>query len=170
MITKETTSAISAFDENANPVLPTGLNILTILTFIGCAVFGLFTLLSPIIYKFFLGIMDKAVSSGKELTEKELADMAAGRAAIELASANLVPGIIVSMIGIMLCLVGALWMRKFKKDGYWLYVAGQLIPVIGGFFLFGSKQYTGIGSYIIGIGIPLIFILLYTLQRKYLTK
>jgi hypothetical protein len=124
----------------------------------------------PVFYKFLLGMMDKAASSGKEFSAKELAEMEKGRAAIELFTHNMVPIMIIGLIGITLCFIGALWMRKFKKDGYWMYVAGELAPLIAGFFVLGTKQYTGIGSYIIGIGIPVLFVILYTTQRKYLIK
>lgn len=169
-MTQETIPDVLPYDENAKPKLPSGLNVLTILTFIGCGIFSLFTLLSPVIYKFLLSMMDKAASSGKEFSEKELTDMEKGRAAIELMTNNMVPTMIIGMVGIILCFVGALWMRKFKKDGYWMYVAGELAPLIAGFLLFGTKQYTGVSSYIFGIGIPLVFVILYTTQRKYLTK
>lgn len=169
-MTQETTPDVITLDEQGKPKIPSGLNVLTILTFIGCGLFGLLTLLMPVIYKFLLNIMDKAASSGKEFSEKELADMEKGRAAIELVTNNMIPTMIIGMIGIVLCFVGALWMRKFKKDGYWLYIAGQLLPLIAGFFILGSKQYTGVSSYIFGIGIPVLFAILYTTQRKYLTK
>ncbi|MEO6253567.1 MAG: hypothetical protein ABIO79_09690 [Ferruginibacter sp.] len=169
-MTQETTPDVLTLDEKGKPKIPSGLNILTILTFIGCAVFGLFTLLMPVIYKFLLNMMDKAASSGKEFSEKELADMEKGRAAIELFTNNMVPTMIIGMVGIVLCFMGALWMRKFKKDGYWMYVAGELLPLVAGFFLLGSEQYTGITSYILGIGMPILFVILYTTQRKYLTK
>ncbi len=167
-MTEDTTADVLNFNQNAKPKLPTGLNVLTILTFIGCAVFGLLTLLMPMINKWLLGFMDKAVNSGQELSTKELADIEKGRAAIELAQQNMIPLIIIGMIGIILCFIGALWMRKLKKDGYWMYVAGELAPVIAGFFLLGTKQYDGAFSIIISIGIPLIFVFLYTMQRKHL--
>ena len=162
------TNDVLNYDENVKPKLPTGLNVLTILTFIGCAIFGLVTLALPMIYKFALEMMEKATSSGKELSTKQLVDMEKSKAAMELAQQNMIPLIIIGMIGIILCFIGALWIRKLKKDGYWMYVAGELAPVIAGFFLLGSQQYDGAFSIIISIGIPLIFVFLYTMQRKHL--
>ena len=150
--------------------LPTGLNVLTILTFIGCGLGALFSLFTPAINKFFLKMIDEAGKSGKDLSAKQLAEMEKGREAIELANQNLVPLLTVGMIGILLCFIGALWMRKLKKDGYWLYVVGELAPIIAGVFIMGTGQYTGIWSIIIGIGIPVLFVVLYTMQRKYLVK
>jgi hypothetical protein len=167
---QEATPDVLNFDENAKPKLPTGLNVLSILTFIGCAVFGLITLLMPMINKFLLGIMDKATTSGRELSTKELADIEKGRAAIELSQHNMIPLITIGMIGIVLCFVGALWMRKLKKDGYWMYVAGEIAPLIAGVIIMGTGQYTSIWSVILGVGIPVLFVILYTVQRKYLVK
>jgi hypothetical protein len=158
------------FDETIKPKLPTGLNVLTILTFIGCIVFGILNLLTPVIYNFFKGFMDKAVNSGAELSDKQLADIEKGRAVMELQHQNMIPLMVIGMAGIILCFVGALWMRKYKKDGYWMYVAGEIAPVIGSFFLLGTAQFTGVFSVIIGIGLPILFVVLYTMQRKHLTK
>jgi hypothetical protein len=169
-MTQEATPDLSNFDEQIKAKLPTGLNVLTILTFIGCIIFGILTLLTPVIYNFFKGFMDKAVNSGAELSDKQLADIEKGRAVMELQHQNMIPLMIIGMAGIILCFVGALWMRKYKKDGYWLYVAGEIAPVIGTFVLLGTAQFTGVFSVIIGIGLPVLFVVLYTMQRKHLTK
>ncbi len=167
---EETNKDLLTYDEQGKAKLPSGLNVLTILTFIGCGVLGLMTLLAPMIYKFSLSMMEKATSSGQDLSAKDLADMEKGKAAIELAQANMVPIIAIGMVGIILCFVGALWMRKLKKDGYWIYVAGELAPLLGSFAIMGTSQFTGIGSILMAVGIPVLFVILYTMQRKYLTK
>ena len=155
--------------EDGKPTLPSGLNVLTILTFIGCSIFGLLTLFTPMINNFLSKMMDKA-ASGTELSAKKLAELEKGRAALELAKQNMIPLMAVGIVCIALCFVGALWMRRFKKDGYWLYVAGELAPIVAGFFIMGSTQYQGVWSIFIGIGIPVLFVVLYTMQRKYLIK
>jgi hypothetical protein len=152
------------------PALPSGLKTLTILTFIGCAIGLIWVLVSPVLNKFLIGMMDKAASSGQEMTTKQLEDMQKGRAAMELVQANLIPIILISVVSIALCFVGALWMRKLKKDGFWIYTAGEILPLIGNFILLGTAQYTGVGSVIIGVAIPLVFIILYAMQRKYLVN
>ena len=157
-------------NEDGKPKLPSGLNTLTILTFIGCGIGLLWTLLTPVINKFSLAFMEKARSSGTELSSKQLADIEKGKAVIELAQANIVPLLAVSLVGIALCLVGAIWMRKLKKDGFWIYVGGELLPVIGTFILLGTAQFTGVISVLLIVGIPLLFVILYANQRKYLIK
>ncbi len=170
-MSQDTTNDLLNYDDNRNVTkLPSGLNVLTILTFIGCAIFGLFTLFTPMINKFLLGFIDKAASSGQELSAKQLAEMEKGRAALELANQNMIPLMAIGMAGIILCFVGALWMRKYKKDGYWMYIAGELTPVLGSFLIMGTAQYTGVSSILIGIGIPVLFVILYTMQRKHFTK
>jgi hypothetical protein len=149
--------------------LPKRLNTLTILTFIGCSILGFFTLITPWFLKLMLNIMDKASANGKELNTKQIEDMQKGRAAIELSQINLVPLLIIGSVGIILCFVGAYMMRKLKKDGLWLYIAGQILPILGNLFLLGMSQFTGVMSYLF-LAIPFVFIYLYYTQLKYLTK
>lgn len=157
------------FTEEGKPVLPSTLNVLTILTFTWCAISALLIIATPAINKFFMGLMDKALTSGQEMSAKQLADIEKGKTALALSQANMVPLIAVGLIGVVLCFVGALWMRKLKKDGFWLYTAGELLPVITGFVLMGTAQLSGIFAIIIGLALPILFIVLYATQRKYLT-
>ncbi|MEP7108334.1 MAG: DUF4064 domain-containing protein [Ferruginibacter sp.] len=170
MTDTSTTSTTVELNEDGKPKLPSGINVLSILTFIGCGIGLIFTLLLPVIYKFALSMMEKARTSGKEFTSKELADMEKSKTVMELSQANMVPIIAISLVSIVLCLVGAIWMRKLKKDGFWIYVGGELLPVIGNFILLGVAQFTGVVSILFGVGIPLLFVILYARQLKYLIK
>ena len=154
--------------EDGKTKLPSSLNVLTILTFIGCGISLLLMLLMPVINKFFLEMMNKARSSGQELSAKQLEDMEKGKAIMELSQANIVPLMIIGFIGILLCVVGAIWMRKRKMDGFWIYTGGELLPVIGNFIILGTAQFTGAMSIVFGVGIPVLFVILYAMQRKYL--
>lgn len=155
---------------DGKPALPSGLNVLTILTFIGCGLGLLFVLLTPVMNKFFLGLMEKAQTSGRELTTKELADIEKGRAVIELTQANMVPIMAISVVSIALCLAGAIMMRKLKKDGFWIYTGGELLPVIGNFIILGVAQFTGVVSVLLSVGIPVLFVILYAVQKKHLVN
>jgi hypothetical protein len=148
--------------------LPQGLNILTILTIVWCSISGIITLLMPWFMKFMMNIMDKA-AEGKDLSAKKLEEMEKSRHAFEILQANLIPTLIIGIIGVALCFVGAIMMRKFKKDGFWIYVAGQVLPIIGSLALLGTSQFTGVTSYVFA-AIPFLFIYLYSRQLKYLTK
>ncbi|MDB5203728.1 MAG: hypothetical protein JWQ27_3137 [Ferruginibacter sp.] len=149
------------------PVLPQTLNILTILTFIGCSLLALFTLATPWFMKFSKNMMEKANSS--DMTPKQLEDMRKGAEQIAKTEQNMVPIIAMSLVGIGLCFAGAYMMRKLKKDGYWLYLAGQAIPLIGGLVIMGTDQYGDWKAYI-GLAIVALFVALYTSQKKYLVN
>jgi hypothetical protein len=147
--------------------LPKTLNVLTILTFIGCGIIGIFTLLTPMITNFGLKALEKAGSAaGQDLSAKQVADIERSKGAMELMKANMRPVILVGLLGVILCLVGAIMMRKLKKDGFWIYVAGQVLPIVGTLVIMGTKYNTPL-SYAFYI-IPALFIFLYSQQRKYM--
>ena len=68
-----------------------------------------------------------------------------------------------------LCLIGALQMRKLKKSGYTLYVVGELTPLILSAVLLG---FSFLGSITIAISalFAIVFVILYSTQRKYLVN
>lgn len=165
-----TVSETSQFSEFEKKALPTGINVLTILTFIGSGFALIMSLLSPWVTKFMLNLMDKSASSGAELTTKQLQDIADGKKALELMQANLYPLMIVGIIGAVLCIIGAQKMRRLKKDGFWIYTGAELFPLFAGFIMMGTAQYTSISSWVIGIGVPVLFIILYAFQRKHLVN
>jgi hypothetical protein len=156
------------FTEDGKPILPSAINTLTILTFIGSGLSFVFIVLTPFVNKFFAGFMDKARTSGADLTAKQLEDMEKGKAVMELTAANMVPLMAIGLVSVALCVVGAIWMRKLKKDGLWIYMGGELLPLIGNFILLGTDQFTGFFSIFIAIALPLLFIVLYIRQMKYL--
>ena len=170
MATTDVLSDDARFNQEVNNPIPSGLKVLTILTFIGSAVGLLFILFLPMLNRFMLGVLEQASNSNRELTATELAEMEKGKSAVQLMQANMVPIMVTGLIGIALCVWGAIWMRKLKKDGYWIYVAGELMPLIVSLILMGMDQFNGVFSVIISVGIPLLFVVLYTMQRKYLTR
>ena len=163
-------SATVQLNTDGKPTLPSGINVLTILTFIGCGLGLLFVLLTPVMNKFFLSFMEKAQTSGRELTAKELGDIEKGKAVIELTQANMMPLMAIGVVSIALCLAGAIMMRKLKKDGFWIYTGGELLPVIGNFIILGVAQFTGVVSVVLGVGVPVLFVILYAMQKKYLVN
>jgi hypothetical protein len=77
--------------------------------------------------------------------------------------------ILIGLVGIILCFYGAMNMRKLKKDGFYIYTVGELLPVLASTVLLGfSTQFNGVFSYILGIGIPLLFVFLYSRNLQYL--
>lgn len=170
MTTTEVYPEKTNFNGERRVQLPSSINVLTILTFIGSGIGLIFTALFPVINNFLLKMIDGQMESGRDISANDLAEMENGKAVIEASLANMIPLMVIGFIGIALCVVGAIWMRKLRKDGYWLYVAGEILPVLGGLILLGTDQYTGVMSVIISLGIPLIFIALYTMQLKFFRR
>ena len=154
------------------PKLPSGLNTLTILTFIGCGVGFLFT-----VYNFFnaksgLEKMEAAINSPDFEKMPEFAKKMMSPEALEMTRKsyeNRIPLTLIALIGIVLCLVGAMQMRKLKAQGYMLYVIGEVLPLVGSAIFLGAAFLTGFGG-IITICFVLLFVILYTMQRKYLVN
>jgi uncharacterized membrane protein (DUF2068 family) len=167
-MTEETAPANLTFDENIKPKLPTGLNVLTILTFIGCA----WELYSNV--KNFAG--GKKALEELEKAQDKLAEAPAwarklaGPEVQEMmlqALNNKVPLLIIGLVAVALCFYGALQMRKLKKEGYILWLVGELLPFVSSAIFIPALFKT---MFIYFSFIPLIFVILYTMQRKYLTK
>lgn len=119
--------------------------------------------------KFGKAMMDKAMTMSSELNAEQLAEMEKSRRIMELTEANMTPLVILGVLGAVGCFLGALWMRKLKKDGFTVYVAAQIIPLVGSVVLMGEYYFSDWKNYL-GILIPLIFIFLYARQRKHLVN
>ena len=158
LITDET------FDEKKYGSLKT----LTLLTFIGSGLALLYILVTPWLLSFYARLLNQATTSGRELTASEAQKIADGHRAIDLAQANMVPLMIIGIIATVGCIIGAMWMRKLKKEGYYIYLAGEILPIIAGFVLMGTGQFNGVLSVIIALCIPVLFIILYSVNFKYL--
>lgn len=150
--------------------LPGGLNALTILTFIGSGLGFLSACWNFFNAKSGIDKMEDMINSGKvdqlpsfmkKMFSPEMLEMA--RKAYE----NRVPIFLINLVAIALCVYGAIQMRKLKSQGYFLYVIGELLPFVPILLFVGVGTLTNLSG-IIGIGIAVLFILLYTMQRKHL--
>lgn len=149
--------------------LPTGLNVLTILTFIGCA------------YDLYQGVAGYARNNAEALKEfdkaqekmKDAPQWAKNFAGPEMRDLlmqsmdNKIPMLIIGLIATGLCVFGALEMRKLKKQGYFIWLIGELLPFISVGIFAPAFYQTFLKFFLI---IPIIFIILYTVQRKHLVK
>ena len=149
------------------PKLTKTLNILTILTIIGSAIFLISVLLMPTCTGFSKKMMAKAAESGQQISPKDMEKIREANAQLEIVEKNMVPYIAINVLGAGLCLFGAVMMRKLKKDGYWLYIAGQVLPWVGNILVLGVAYFTGqMMNTLFMLMITLLFIVLYTTQRK----
>lgn len=149
------------------PKLTKTLNILTILTIIGSAIFLISVLLMPTCTRFSKKMMAKAAESGQQMSPKDMEKIREANAQLEIVEKNMVPYIAINVLGAGLCLFGAVMMRKLKKDGYWLYIAGQVLPWVGNILVLGVAYFTGqMMNTLFMLMITLLFIVLYTTQRK----
>jgi hypothetical protein len=148
--------------------IPSFLNVLTILTFIGAA-YELFTDIKncfsgdTIIAKM-EDARAKMTDDGPAFAKKILSDEALQL--VRESYANRWPLLVINLIGICLCVYGAILMRKLKKDGYTLWIIGELFPFIGLIIFTGTIYFQTI--YWVFMIFPVLFIIFYSTQQKYL--
>ena len=160
------------FDENIKPKLPTGLNVLTILTIVWCAIQLLSSLLGFFSAK-------KSYDGIEKLSEQMNSENMPGWAKsmmgdpdtmiriITKSYENRIPVVLMSVVAVAICFYGALQMRKLKKQGFIFYTIGELLPFLTQFLFIGAFAFAGFMMYFF-IAFALLFILLYSMQRKHL--
>jgi hypothetical protein len=150
--------------------MPAFLKVLCILTFVGCA-FG-----------FASGIYNYVTADAKVLEiEQQIAKvqdtgnqtmigmLESAQEMVEKSAANksLVLGI--NMVGMVLCLIGALLMWRRNKNGFFFYAFGELLPPLAMFFVLGmGSGMMGIMMSIFGIFVPIAFIGMYAVNLKHM--
>ena len=161
--------ANDSLNEFDKPKLPSSLNVLTILTIIG-SVLGLISSC----YSFFTskqsyekmkelmdsGKLDEAPKWAKGMMTPEMLEMT------KKVYENKVPILVLSLVALALCLYGALEMRKLKKQGYTFWLIGEILPFATTIIFMGVAAFSGFG--LLMALIPIVFIILYTVNRKYL--
>jgi hypothetical protein len=149
------------------PRLPSFLNVLTILTLVGCAIE-----LITAAWRYISA--EKSVEQMVDAQNKlegapEWAKKMAGPEALALAQKaleNKLPLLLVTLAGTALCLWGALEMRKLKKQGFVLWLVGESLPIIGSVIILGTGVFAGLSALILIF--PLIFMIMYAVNRKHL--
>lgn len=147
------------------------INVLTILTFIGCGLA-------------FISAGWSAYNSGKSMEQiaklQEQADQISETGnemavnmilqSIEMAKKqyeNRYLLLIVNLLATGLCLFGAIEMRKMRKNGFYLWLTGELLPILITFAIIGFNLMGGI-VLIASLLVSGVFIVLYGLQVKHM--
>lgn len=149
--------------------LPGSINVLTILTIIAVSIF---TILSFVGYAF----ADTQYKRNEEILNSENYEKMPGFAKKFLnedsvafdkkMAENKLPILLINLIGLGLCLVGAIQMRKLMKQGFYLWLLGEVLPLIAMIALIGFSSISGFKF--IGVLIAALFIFLYARQLKYM--
>jgi hypothetical protein len=166
------TDVKSLFSENVGdlraPKMSQFLNVLTILTFIGCglavigAIYNFFTIETT--YTAYKQV-SSTVSSGFGENTLQKSIMDSGAKLIETQYKYRIPIILITLASVGLCAFGALKMRKLELKGLWIYLAGEIaLPIFNIVLLSGGGLFGNIAG-IFGLIFPIVFIILY-LTRK----
>jgi FtsH-binding integral membrane protein len=149
--------------------LPETLNVLTILTFVGC---GLQLLFSFVGYARAQASLDTIVAAENNENTPSFAKKLMGPHALEIAQNSLenrLPILILTLVSCALCIYGAIQMRARKKQGFYIYLIGELVlPIITSAIFLGVAAMTGMGA-IFGFAIVAVFLILYAAQLKHLS-
>ena len=167
MTDSNSTSTVLDFAEGAKPTLASSLNVLTILTFIGSGI-GLLSSLWSFTsaeksYKTLVENQDKMAEApawAKGMMGPGMLDV------LRKSMENKLPILLLGLVAVALCLYGALEMRKLKKQGFILWLVGEILPIVTALIFIGTGVFNGFG--LIALLIPAVFIILYMVQRKYL--
>ncbi len=154
------------------PALPTGLNVLTILTFIGSGIQLLLVALG------FFSAQKNYEEKDKMLARMNSAEMPGFFKAmmpnpenyeemVTKSFENRLPLLILGLLATALCIYGAMQMRQLKKQGYIFYLVGQVLPFLSTVLFLGAFVFAGVG-FAVSTAITILFILLYTINRKHL--
>lgn len=135
---------------------PVFLTVLCILTFIGV---GLTILSQAASYIAFQSLTD-AAGTLEELGSSP--EIEAAKNALRYVYVFLAVGI----GGSLLCLLGAIMMWKLKRLGYYIYIAGQVIPVVISFAL--QAVAVNVLTIISSVFLPVLFIVLYGVNFRHL--
>jgi predicted PurR-regulated permease PerM len=142
--------------------LPSSLNILTILTFIGSGLTLLGAFAYPSICKM-MGTLEDTLESlpNQQDAEKQITMLNKLCSNLPMLMGSLI-------IGSLLCIAGAYMMRKLNKTGYIVYLAGTIIPILLLMLIVGVNYYTNDPKQMVGLVFSFIFPILYYTQLKHM--
>jgi hypothetical protein len=146
------------------PEVPNGINVLSILSFIGSGFQLLGGIAAYIIIPFSANSVPETRSLEKNREMKPFSGFLQWSAEATLRQYEYrVPILVVTIITAFICIYGVWQMRKLKKSGFVVYTAGELaLPLF-------TALVIDIWSSLFGFVIAILFIILFGAQRKHLT-
>lgn len=153
---------------------PTFLTVLCILTFVGAGIGFLAGIYSLLTVQSTINQLEQAQNSMGDLGNTFGNDFDnIIKSQIEVTKKFGFISALLNSIGSALCLLGAFWMWSLKKNGFYVYVIGQILPLIASFGLMGGMNlgmFAGIAAVamIIGALFPIAFIVMYALNLKHM--
>jgi hypothetical protein len=150
--------------------LPTGLNVLTILSMVWTVIQLIGTVWGFIGAKKNFDEKDKVLEQLKSPDMPKFAKSLIGDPDKFIISVtknyeNRIPILVLGLVAVALCFYGLLEMRKLRKQGFLLYTVGELLPFVGMAVFIGTFAITGTMA-IVFIVISLLFIAIYASYRK----
>lgn len=145
--------------------LPSFLNVLTILTYIGCVfeVLGaIYTYLTVCVSKMLQESLSELKSSASTLDD--FLDDAIKMTQKQCENKMVI--FLITIVGIALCFYGAMQMRNLKKQGFLIYTTGELLTPILLLAILGTGPMGML--LILKMIVPVIMVILYATQREHL--
>ena len=145
------------------------INVLSILTFIGSGLSVLFQCYYAFNAK---KLLDTTIASQQNMDKAPAwARNLQGPDPIGIATRtyeNRIPINLLGLIAVILCVYGAIEMRKLKKTGFYIYVIGELVlPLLTTYLFIGAAALSGI-RLVFTVFFMLLFIILYATQLKHM--
>ncbi len=170
----DTTTDNLNLNEFNKPALPSFLNVLTILTFIGSALQILGAVWTFISSKSTYDKKDALVEQMNtpgmpSFAKKMMGDPQEFLMTITKSYENRIPILLVTLVSATLCIWGAMQMRALKKQGFVIYTAGQLIGLLASLIFVGFFMAKGF-AFMIGVAIVVLFVGMYAANRKHLVN
>jgi hypothetical protein len=148
--------------------LPDMLNVLTILTFIGCGLALLFQLYYSFNAKKFY---DATIANQDKMAQApSWARNLQGPDPIGVATRtydNRTPILLLGVVAVILCIYGAVMMRQLKKTGFYIYLIGEVLPLLTTYIFIGGAALSGF-SLVFTLLFTALFVILYATQLKYM--
>ncbi|MDH7462687.1 hypothetical protein QEG73_15425 [Chitinophagaceae bacterium 26-R-25] len=149
--------------------LPSTLNVLTILTFIWSGITILSSFYSFATAKSGYEKLEKMQGSPELENAPEFVKKMTGPEMLEVSRKsmeNRVPILLVALIATGLCIYGAVQMRKLLKQGYYVWLIGEVLPIITTFIFIGAGAFSPF--FLFFLIFPVVFIILYGTQLKHM--